>query len=140
MVAGGVGEYNSCDNICTLLLVDDGEHKLLRDVCPAQGLFVPHTGGYAGTPREQCVPTVSVFCFCMISFTGFVIARELRVECNPYGSDPTMPDISSKGPYQKRKFRNLLPIDPPSLVPGEKEARPKMPWRNPPRQHPVPQR
>lgn len=76
----------------------------------------------------------------VLPLTGFVIARELRVECDPFGNDPTMPDISSKGPYQKRRMRNLLPINPPDFVPGEKETRTKMPWKNPPRQHPVPKR
>jgi hypothetical protein len=77
---------------------------------------------------------------CYDAVPGFVIARELRVECDPFGNDPTMPDISSKGPYQKRRTKNLLPINPPDFVPGEKESRPKMPWKNPPCQHPVPKR
>lgn len=72
--------------------------------------------------------------------TGFVIARELRAECDPFGGDSSMPDISSKGPYQKRKVKNLLPVNPPDFVPGEKEKRPKMPWLRPPRQHKVPNR
>lgn len=79
-------------------------------------------------------------CYAVLTSAGFVIARELRVECDPFGSAPNMPDISSKGPYQKRRMRNLLPVNPPDFVPGEREARPKMPWKKPPRQHPVPKR
>jgi hypothetical protein len=77
---------------------------------------------------------------CCFDLAGFVIARELRAECDPFGNDASLPDISSKGPYQKRKIRNLLPLSTPDFVPGEKEKRPKMPWKNPPRQHPVPKR
>jgi hypothetical protein len=69
---------------------------------------------------------------------GFVIACELHVECDPFGGDSSMPDISSRGPYQKRKVRNLLPVNPPNFVPGEKEKRPKIPWLRPTRQHKVP--
>lgn len=69
-------------------------------------------------------------CYAVLTSAGFVIARELRVECDPFGSAPNMPDISSKGPYQKRRMRNLLPVNPPDFVPGEREARPKMPWKS----------
>lgn len=69
---------------------------------------------------------------------GFVIARELRVECDPFSGDSSIPDISATAPYQKRKGRNLLQVHPPNFVPGEKEKRPKMAWLRPPRQHTVP--
>jgi len=77
---------------------------------------------------------------CWPPVAGFVIARELRVECDPFGGNSSIPDISAKSPYQKRKFKNLLPVNPPTFVPGEKEKRPKMPWLRPPRQHDVPKK
>lgn len=68
-----------------------------------------------------------------------MIARQLDVECDPYGNDASIPDISAKSKYQPRKFKSsLLPVTPPDFVPGEKEKRPKMPWQHPPRQHNVP--
>lgn len=75
----------------------------------------------------------------MICPAGFVIARELRVEADPFLGDTTLPDISASAPYTKQRRR--LPRAPAAAFePGEKEPRAKAAWQKPPRDHKVPAR
>eukprot|EP00775_Hariotina_reticulata_P012972 gene12972-13101_t len=73
----------------------------------------------------------------IFDFGRFLIARELRLEVDPAGHDPSLPDISASAPYQRKRFR-LPPAPAADYEPGEREKRPKVPWQKPPRSHNVP--
>jgi hypothetical protein len=50
-----------------------------------------------------------------------VIARELRIECDPFFGDASIPDISASAPYTKKHRR--LPRGPAAAIEqGEKDA------------------
>jgi hypothetical protein len=74
-----------------------------------------------------------------IYLAGFVIARKLRIECDPFFGDASMPDISASTPYS-RQHRRLLRAPAAAFEPGEKEPRSKVAWQKPPRDHKVPAR
>jgi hypothetical protein len=86
--------------------------------------------------------------FCNVSLLGvldllrvadFVIARELRVECDPFYGDKDLPDISARSPYVRQR-RQPARAPAAAVEQGEKEPRSKVPWQRPPMQHQVPER
>jgi hypothetical protein len=75
----------------------------------------------------------------MLRVADFVIARELRVECDPFYGNNNLPDISARSPYVRQR-RQPARTPAAAVEPGEEEPRSKVPWQRQPMQHQVPDR
>ncbi|WIA14327.1 hypothetical protein OEZ85_002857 [Tetradesmus obliquus] len=114
------------------------EVSLLPDL-PLEGWRL-HAGESLALQLEVAPRHGGILCSLVIfEFQGFVIARELRIEADPFFGDTSLPDISASSPYTKQRRR--LPRAPAAAFePGEKERRSKAAWQKPPRDHKVPAR
>ncbi|KAF6260076.1 hypothetical protein COO60DRAFT_1700525 [Scenedesmus sp. NREL 46B-D3] len=73
-------------------LPHEGWHLLAGQTLSVQVEVVPQHGG--------------ILCSLIIfEFQGFLIARELRIECDPFFGDDSIPDISASAPYMRQHRR-----------------------------------